>query len=208
MKARQKNNQEKLYRIADGQVGLFTVQQAMRAGYDSRNHSYYVRKGYWIKECRGVYRLRHYPYSDDSHLVLWALWSRNKKDQPQGVYSHETALNIHGLTDLMPSKLHMTVPIPFRRHSKVPKILILYKAHVTSGDIKQMGGYSVTSAARTISDLIKRGTPEEVLEQAIVLGLKKGIVTRKEYKKILSLEEIDHTSLIKRLKEKLNDKKI
>jgi predicted transcriptional regulator of viral defense system len=47
--------------------------------------------------------------------MLWWLWSKNREGVSQGVYRHETALSLHDLTDLMPSKLHMTVPKSFRR---------------------------------------------------------------------------------------------
>jgi len=42
--------------------------------------------------------------------MLWYLWSQNRQEIPKGVYSHNTALSLHELSDLMPSKLHMTAP--------------------------------------------------------------------------------------------------
>src|SRR5690242_9384509 len=99
----------KLFRIADSQQGLFTIQQAMEAGFDPSNVTYHVKAGNWIREYRGIYRLANYPQVENSELVLWSLWSRGQNQVPQGVYSHQTALNVYQLTDLMPGKLHLTV---------------------------------------------------------------------------------------------------
>jgi len=44
---------------------------------------------------------------------VWQLWSRNRQDQPQGVFSHATALTLPELSDAMPAKLDMTVPPGF-----------------------------------------------------------------------------------------------
>lgn len=54
--------------------------------------------------------------------------SRNQEKythEPQGVYSHQTALTLHELTDVMPSRLHMTVPKTFRRGATIPKGLVI-----------------------------------------------------------------------------------
>jgi predicted transcriptional regulator of viral defense system len=100
----------KLYGIAEGQQGLFTAKQAKACGYADNTHPYHVRAGHWIREHRGIYRLERFPASDEEQLVLWSLWSANRREVPQGVYSHATALAIHELSDAMPAKLHMTVP--------------------------------------------------------------------------------------------------
>ena len=71
---------------------------------------YYVTRGDWEKEHRGIYRLRQFPEEPSSEYMLWSLWSCDRNGEPQGIYSHETALCIYDLTDLNPSKLTMTVP--------------------------------------------------------------------------------------------------
>src|SRR2546421_641862 len=116
---------QKLYRIADGQRGFFTAKQAVQSGFSARSHLYHVQTGDWIREHRGIYRLRQFPSPERPDLILWYLWSRNRQDYPEGLYSHETALSLHDLSDAMPAKLHMTVPKSFRRNSQIPRALVL-----------------------------------------------------------------------------------
>ena len=120
-----------------GKQGYFTSGQAKEAGYDPRNATYHVRNGNWIRESRGIYRLQNYLVSRDGELVLWSLWSRNQDEVPQGVYSHQSALAIHDLTDLMPAKYHMTVPLTLRRTAQIPKALVLHPARLKAEEIDE-----------------------------------------------------------------------
>ena len=59
-------------------------------------------------------------------MVRLTLWSRDRNDDvPQAVVSHESALILHGLTDLFPNRTHLTVPPGFRK--KAPPLVVLHK---------------------------------------------------------------------------------
>lgn len=181
--------QDKLFEIADRQQGYFTAQQAEACGIPHSNFHFRIRSGEWVKLLRGIYRLVHYPETDRSELVLWVLWSRDKKGNPQGVWSHETALDIHEISDIMPSKMHMTVPLRFRKRIAIPKHLKLHFADLSENDVETWQGYQVTTPLRTLIDVIEEGIiPQEQIEQAIRDGLKKGI---------LSLRDLDKSELKK-----------
>ena len=185
MKALYKESFQKLYEIAEAQQGFFTTKQAIAAGYAEKTHSYHVRVGDWIRQYRGIYRLSNFPAAEDSELVIWSLWSRNRQDIPQGVYSHETALSIHDLSTLMPSKLHLTVPLNFRRSSQIPEVLILHRANLTEGDIEVRQGFRVTTPLRTIIDLQKEGAvPMDIIQQALQEAMKRGLITRRAIRRI------------------------
>src|SRR5690349_16855451 len=100
-----KNALRKLHEIAETQQGFFTTKQAVSAGFSARSHLYHVKVGDWIREYRGIYRLAQFPRAEHPDLMQWYLWSRNTQDKPEGVYSHETALSIYDLSDVMPAKL-------------------------------------------------------------------------------------------------------
>src|SRR5438445_12161615 len=89
--------------------------------------------------------------------MLWSLWSRNRGEVAQGVYSHQTALSLHDLSDIMPAKLHMTVPRSFRRNSEIPRVLVLHFADLPQGDIGVANRVRVTRPMRTILGLLADG---------------------------------------------------
>lgn len=175
-----------LSEVAGQQQGLFTSKQAEEAGYVSSHHSYHVKAGNWIREMRGIYRLPHFPQNEeDAQLVLWYLWSRNRNEEPQGVYSHDTALKIYELSDLMPSKLHMTVPKSFRRYNEPPKILELHKENLQKSVIRFIRGFAVTTPTRTLLDLIHAGYLDgDILAQATKEAFQRGLVNPKDERKI------------------------
>lgn len=178
---RETESSRNLYETAEPQFGFFTTKQAKEAGYDESKHAYHVRAGNWIREHRGIYRLRSFPASERPDLMLWSLWSRNRDDVPQGVYSHDTALALHELSDINPSKLHMTVPKTFRRNSAIPKILVLHKADLAPTDYEDILGVRATTPLRTIADLITGGKADaSILKQAVDEALARGLITRRQ----------------------------
>ena len=124
--------QRRLFEIAEAQQGFFTTKQAKAAGFAENTHSYHVKVRNWIREYRGIYRLALFPMAEHPDRVKWALWSRNRNEAPEGVYSHQTALSLYELSDLNPAKLHMTVPAHFRRNSEIPGILGLHYADLAT----------------------------------------------------------------------------
>ena len=178
---RETESSRNLYEIAEPQYGFFTTKQAREAGYDESKRAYHVRAGNWIREHRGIYRLRSFPSPERPDLMLWFLWSRDRTDIPQGVYSHDTALALYDLSDVNPSRLHMTVPRAFRRNSAIPKALVLHKADLAPADVQDIFGVRATTPLRTIADLIAAGkTDDSILKQAVTEGLTRGLITRRQ----------------------------
>lgn len=180
-KAKHRDGQAQLFAIAEEQSGFFTAKQAEAAGFQRRNHPYHVRSGNWVREGRGIFRLRQFPVAEEADLVQWFLWSRDRSDRPTGVYSHETALRIYDLSDVMPAKLHMTVPRSFRRNAPVPSVLVLHRADLQPAEVEERQGYKVTRPIRTLLDLIRAQTlPEETLRGAFVEASQRGLITQSE----------------------------
>jgi predicted transcriptional regulator of viral defense system len=180
---------EQLFAFAESQDGYFTMAQALEAGFARSTHSYHVKVGNWLREHRGIYRLRQYPQTENGHLVLWSLWSRDRHGEPQGVYSHATALAIRDLSDANPSKLHMTVPPGFRRNSETPAVLVLHKARLGPYEVIRERGYSITTAMRAILDSAEF-EDADMLKQALIDGLRRGLITKKEIKQAKTREHL------------------
>ena len=171
----------RLFDFAEQQQGFFTTKQAKAAGFAENTHPYHVQAGNWVRERRGIYRLALYPAADRPDLVLWALWSRNRDEEVEGVYSHQTALSLYDLSDLNPAKLHMTVPSDFRRNSEIPGILVLHYADLPKSDVQAGSGFKFTRPLRTILDLIETGTVERnFIRQALRQAVDRGLITRQQ----------------------------
>jgi predicted transcriptional regulator of viral defense system len=173
------SREEKLHDFASRQAGYFTAKQAERAGYSYRLHAYHVDTGRWQKAGRGVFRLRDFPAGQRDDLIRWSLWSRNRKDEPQFVVSHETALAIHELGDVMPAKLHFSVPPGFRK--KVPENIVLHKTKgLSPRDIEAREGFSVTSPLRTLLDGAESDLDENELVKSLREAMDRGLVRLKQ----------------------------
>lgn len=176
---RNRESSERLFEIAEGQQGYFTAKQAEAAGFDKKNHHFHVRSGNWIRECRGVYRLSKFPVVEHPDMIAWSLWSRDRTDKPQGVYSHETALSVYDLSDIMPAKLHMTVPPEFRRNAAIPGVLVLHRGRLHDDEIEAMQGFRVTRPLKAIADLIAAGhISADYLQQAVRQAVQRGLISR------------------------------
>jgi predicted transcriptional regulator of viral defense system len=185
------NSESALFEIASAQGGYFTAIQATHAGFSEKNHLYHVRAGNWIREWRGIYRLVRFPLQDDAQYSLWGIWSLNRNGTLQGVFSHETALSLFEISDLQPEKLHMTVPRGYRRHSEIPKILILHHATIDPSECEERRGYRVTKPFRTITDIVRaQAVSPEFIRQAVTQALNKGYLTHAQYQKLMAQPRI------------------
>jgi predicted transcriptional regulator of viral defense system len=185
--------EDKLYMIAERQQGYFTAAQAVACGYPTSGHAYHLKAGTWRREHRGIYRLVRFPMSDDAQYVLWSLWSRNRQGVPQGVYSHQTALALFELSDLMPRRLHLTVPPDFRRSTPIPDILVLYRGHLAPEEYEERQGFRVTRPLKTVADLLAEASvSKEHLRQALEQGLDSGLITRTELEQHPQYAELKH----------------
>jgi len=118
---------------------------------------------------------------ENPDLVRWALWSKNRREETEGVYSHQTALSLWELSDANPSKIHITVPKHFRRNSKPPSILVLHYADIPTPDIEAAQGFQFTKPLRTILDVIEADSlSKDMVRQAIRQAFERGLINRKQ----------------------------
>ena len=151
------SDERALTTLAASHGGYFTSKQAAAIGYTAPKRSYHVHVGNWVRERRGSFDFRRDRLPGRPDLVIWWLWSRNRQDQPQGVYSHQTALSLHEMTDVMPRRLHMTVPRTFRRSVAIPKSIVLHVANLAHSDIEQIDGVPAHQGALHTIDVAPSG---------------------------------------------------
>jgi len=165
----------RLFGIASGQQGHFTAGQARVCGFGWDDLSYHVRRGRFIRVHRGVYRFRDYPSGPREDVM--AAWLAVGKDV--AVVSHEIALDLLDLSDVIPNAVDLTVPRS-RRYLAAPPGARL---HTTTrpprpADVTEREGIRLTSATRTILDAAEYGTAGEQVEMAVVQASERGQTTR------------------------------
>jgi predicted transcriptional regulator of viral defense system len=178
MKKDPRETERALIEVAKEQEGYFTAAQALSVGYTYRQHHHHKSRGNWEYIDHGVYRLRTFPESEYEDLIRWSLWSRNRQGEIQATISHETALTIHELGDVMPSKTHFTVLPGFRK--KIPGGCILHKAVLQPNEIDHRRGFNVTNPLRTLLDMTNSSFSQDLLEGAVRDALERGVVQRKQ----------------------------
>ena len=160
-----------LYETALGQAGHFTLKQARGCGFSSQLLQKHLAAGRVVRIRRGVYRLVHFPREEHEELVAIWLWS-----EQVGVFSHETSLVLHGLSDALPARVHLTLPTSWRsRRLRVPEDVVLHFADLDAHDRAWFGPIPLTSVQRMLDECMSgqvRATwVEQAIEQARLRGL-------------------------------------
>jgi predicted transcriptional regulator of viral defense system len=171
---------DRLFETAAAQAGYFTTRQAAQAGYSSQLLLKHIRAGRVARARRGIYRLVHFPASEHEELVTTWLWS-----EQAGVISHQTALALHGLSDALPARVHITLPAAWRqRRLRVPLDVVLHHAEVPAEERAWFSAVPVTSPGRTLNDCANDGLAPDLLQQAAQQALRRGLVTRAELRDV------------------------
>jgi predicted transcriptional regulator of viral defense system len=111
---------------------------------------------------------------DNEDLVVVWLWTEG-----QGVFSHETALMLHGLSDALPARAHMTLPEEWRsRRLRIPEGVIPYFAPVPESDWTWHGAVHVTTVSRTLIDCMNKPSQPDFVRDAYEEAADRGLIQR------------------------------
>jgi predicted transcriptional regulator of viral defense system len=164
---------DRLFETAAGQSGYVTTKQAAEAGYSTHLLRKHILAGRVTRPQRGIYRLVHFPVGEHEELVTAWLWS-----EQAGVISHHTALSLHGLSDVLPAQVHLTLPAAWKkRRFRVPPDVVLHHADVAPEDRAWFSAVPITNPRRTLNDCAREGLSPELLRQAAQQALRRGLVT-------------------------------
>jgi predicted transcriptional regulator of viral defense system len=155
--------------LALAQGGYFDQTDARDHGFGTDLVHYHVRTGRFERVYPGVYRLRSAPPAPQDELLLAWVWSNRR-----GVISHASALELYGLSDVLPSRVHLTVPPTFARASPG---YILHRVNLEPEEMTEYEGLPVTAPARTIIDAAAAGTGPEQIELAVRQAIERGLAT-------------------------------
>lgn len=165
----------RLFDVASEQSGYFTAAQAGRCGFSTPLLAHHSRPGgRFIRVSHGLYRLREYPSSPREDVI--AAWLTT--DREVAVVSHESALDLLDLSDVVPDVVHLTVPRSKRYRRRRPGVAVHTTARpLRPGEVAVRDGVRVTSAERAIVDAAAGGTAPEQIARAVTQALDRGMTT-------------------------------
>lgn len=169
-KPKKEPNLNDLYGLAEDQAGYFTTYQANEAGFSRPLLTHHVNSENFIRIDHGIYRFRRFPASPFEDLFI--AWLRTG---PKSVISHESALAVYGLSDVIPTHVHVIIP---RTASRRRKGLRLHTNRLQPNEITYREGLPITTVERTIADVARSGLAEEFVYQAIHEALQRGMTSQ------------------------------
>jgi predicted transcriptional regulator of viral defense system len=172
-----------LFYVASGQAGYFTAEQARECGFSRALLAHHAKTGRFIHIRPGLYRLREYPSSPREHVL--AAWLAVGKDV--AVVSHQSALDLLNLSDIIPDAVHFTVP---RSRRSTPTIFGV-KVHTTDrpigpGERWERDGMIITSPTRSILDAGEKGADPKQIQLAVSQAIQRGFATDDEMRRAAS----------------------
>lgn len=173
-----------LFRLAESQAGYFTAVQALAAGMDRSTLRHHARSGgRYERVRRGLYRLRHFPTSPYEHVV--AAWLPLR--EADGVVSHESALELYELSDVIPEAVHVSLTRAKRGQRPRPGVRIhTLERPPGASETREVRGVPATSPERSIVDALEAGSQPEQIEQAVRQALERGLTTRRRLREAAS----------------------
>ena len=163
-----------LFGLASEQMGHFTAEQARAYGMSKQLVAHHIATGRFIHVRRGLYRFRDYPSS--LHDEVMAAWLAAGKET--AVVSHESALVLLDLSDVVPHAVHLLIPRS-RRGLVRPWGVALHTTRYTlaPGDVVTREGMRVTAPLRTVLDVAETGTASEQVIMAVEQTKRRGWAT-------------------------------
>lgn len=163
-----------LFEIAASQHGHFTAAQAAACGisWDSLSHG--TCSGRYLRVRRGLYRLRDYPSTPYEEIAAACLAA----GKDIAVVSHASALALHDLGDIIPDRVHLTLPRSRRNVTPIPGVAL----HTTtlpllSSEITEREGIRVTTPARSLLDAAEIGSDPDHIARAIRQAIARGWIS-------------------------------
>jgi predicted transcriptional regulator of viral defense system len=145
--------------------GFVTAEQVSDYGIPRRCLSEMTEAGTVIRVDRGVYTLPEV-WEDEMFILQYRL--------SKGIFSHETALYLHGMTDRTPHRYTMTFPHGYntgnaKKQNITTKTIMPKHYELGLTEIASPAGHTlkVYNVERTLCDIIKNKSDIQIVSQAM-----------------------------------------
>lgn len=153
---------DRLVERATEQHGYVTTRDARELDIDPTQLRLMAARGRLERAGRGVYRVPVLPRGAHDDLAAAVAWTLGR-----GVVSHESALVLHELSDVNPSRIHLTVPRDNHPRAAGGALYRMHRRDLDDAVVTHVDGLPVTTVAKTIQDCAATGTDPHQLRQAI-----------------------------------------
>lgn len=157
----------------DGQEGIADRAQARSAGFSRQAVAHRVTSGKWRRMHWGVYATFSGPPRREAKL-----WAAVRRAGPGAMLSHQTAAEVHGLTDKVSARIHITVPANRRpaQHNPIHGVVIHRSDHSSP---QRLPPWQLprTRIDHTVLDLIAAATTFDEAYSWLTRALAQNLVT-------------------------------
>lgn len=164
-----------LAEFANERHGFVTPDDARQIGVHPMNLVRMTERGQIERRGNGIYR---FPLAPASHLDAYmeaTLWPRKHN----GVISHQTALSLYELSDVNPSKIHITLPRSYRARRAVPRAYRLHYEDLNPGQVTTSEEVPIVTPEHAIRQAHRTHLGDALVAQAIDQGERNGWFTRR-----------------------------
>ena len=194
---------DELVRIAEEHDGLVTSEQARESGFADSVLVRLAQRGRLERMARGVYRIPYFPPGKFSQYLEAVLWAKANRGPEEVAVSHLTALNVYGISDANPDRIHLTVPKSARLRRQKPNGIVVHHDMLSQDDIQVHEGVPVTTLRRTVDDLLCSRARLDIIRQAIADARREGFIGEPEARRLR--RKVDSHTRQKRLQKTENE---
>lgn len=133
-----------------------------------------VARGILDSAAHGVYRVPGLPRDRSDEFILARLWAKGR-----GVVSHDSALLVHELCDINPTRIHITVPTKYRISRAGGEHYAIHHADLADGEVIRLDAVVVTTIARTLQDAAST-VATYLVRQAVKAAADRGAIVSAE----------------------------
>lgn len=177
-----------LAELAADQFGLVTLADAKDVGYDPNTLAKLAKRGQLERVSRGVYRVPFLAGGEMAAYMAAALWPQGAR----GVLTRETALDLWDVSDVNPTKLHITVPKDHRPQRAIPNGYAIHREDLDPTEVSAIAGVPVVKLARAIRQAAAEHIGRDLLEQAARHGRERGLLSAAEHEQLVRDLDLDH----------------
>ncbi len=132
-----------------------------------------------------MYRLASYPSGDQEDLIV--VWLAT---DGEAVFSHETALSLHRLSDLLPGRIHVRLPRSWHRR-RLPDGVVRHEVAAPLTARTWIGDVPVTTPLQTLADCLEAHVSPEFMRQALAQARARGLISAADAETLV--KGYDHT---------------